>query len=266
MCILSFLPPQTPVDVDGLFNGGINNPHGHGWAIVAGDAIIEGKSLDLADALDDFARARERHRDGPALFHSRWATHGSITINNVHPFVVGGSANTVVAHNGILPVSAHPDRGDDRSDTRKFADEILPTRFRRLDRSTVQTALAQWCGMGNKLVILTVDPRYRRSSYLVNESAGHWDKATGIWHSNRDYQDCSTWRHGASFGAGDDDDRAASAGHYLFCCEVCEYGLVDSNGYCMECRSCVDCFEHVRDCMCWSRGYPALEEPGALAG
>lgn len=132
MCILSFLPPEATVDVNGLWNGGINNPHGHGWAIVETDRVVVGKSLDLAEALESFVAARERHPAGPALFHSRWATHGSVNLPNVHPFVVGGSELTVVAHNGILPTEAHPAKGDDRSDSRKFADEILPTRFRRL--------------------------------------------------------------------------------------------------------------------------------------
>ncbi|QFS94669.1 glucosamine--fructose-6-phosphate aminotransferase (plasmid) [Mycobacterium sp. THAF192] len=264
MCILSFLPAGVPADVDGLFNGGINNPHGHGWAIVDGERIVAGKSLDLADALDDFIRAREKRLDGPALFHSRWATHGSIRIDNVHPFAVGGRVTTVVAHNGILPAAAHPDDGDDRSDTRKFADEILPGRFRRLDRRTVQSALAQWCGAANKLVILTVEPRYRRNAYLVNEPGGTWDESTGIWHSNRDYQDYSQWRHCEADGIGSGPGDAATE-PYVSWCGICGYGVVDSYGYCTECRSCADCYEHVRYCMCWcGRGYrDALGDPGS---
>ncbi|OHT95533.1 hypothetical protein BKG71_22830 [Mycobacteroides chelonae] len=249
MCILSYLPPNTPADYEGLFNGGINNPDGHGWAIVAGRAIIMGKSLDVVEALDEFTAARKRYPDGPALFHSRWATHGSVRINNVHPFLVGGSHRTVVAHNGILPKAAHPETGDDRSDTRKFADEILSRRYRRLDRSGVQQALSQWCGKSNKLCILTVDRRYRHSAYLINEEAGNWDETTGIWHSNSDYLDYPKWAHTAPSVASTPvaatvpDDR----------CQLCGCGLVDRNGYCNECRSCQDCLEHVRDCMCWNR-------------
>lgn len=250
MCMLSYLPPSVAVDVDGLFNGGLHNPHGHGWAVVTDGAVLVGKSLDLADALDEFCDARERHPDGPALFHSRWATHGSMGIDNIHPFPVGGSAATVVAHNGILPKAAHPGSHDDRSDTRKFADEILSSQFRRLDRGGVQRALSRWCGLGNKLVILTVDRRYRRSAYIVNEAAGQWDQHTGIWHSNSDYESYPSWGHGAV-------SSLPSSAFTCDCCAVCGYGLVDDNGYCDECRSCQDCLEHIRYCLCWNRHYMA---------
>ena len=246
MCILSYLPPGADVDKDGLHNGGISNPHGHGWAIATADVIIAGKSLDLEQALDEFIAARKRHQAGPALFHSRWATHGSVSIANTHPFLVGGSHKTVVAHNGILPESAHPAEDDDRSATRKFADEIQPTRFRRLDRSNVTDALSQWCGTHNKLVILTADPRYQHTAYIINEAAGQWDTETGLWHSNGDYLDY----HPRLGSAG---SRLFDESGYLDVCYVCEYGLVDNNGYCDECRACQDCMEHVRYCMCWSR-------------
>lgn len=245
MCILSYLPPDTAPDVDGLWNGGISNPHGHGWAIVEPDRIVSGKSLDLAEALETFVAARERDPGGPALFHSRWATHGSMGVENVHPFVVGGSEMTVVAHNGILPAEAHPAKGDERSDTRKFADEILSTRFRRLDRVRAVDALSRWCGRGNKLVILTVDPRYRRNAYLVNEGLGRWDVETGIWHSNDDYLG-AVHRFGSEVGVG-------AAGELGGRCDVCWWGEFDGGGYCEACRSCRDCCEHVRDCLCWSR-------------
>jgi glutamine amidotransferase len=246
MCILSYLPPGTAVDEDGLFNGGISNPDGHGWAIAAGEAVIMGKSLDLVEALDKFVEARGRYLDGPALFHSRWATHGSVRVGNVHPFVVGGSHRTVVAHNGILPSAARPGVGDDRSDSRKFADEILPRRFRRLDRRNVQRALAQWCGKNNKLVILTVDRRYRRNVYVVNGAAGQWDTETGIWHSNGDYLDYPRWLHTSA-----PDWPADAVTDEL--CVLCGYGVVDRSGYCDECRSCQDCLEPARCCMCWNR-------------
>ncbi len=246
MCILSYLPPGAQVDADGLFNGGLSNPDGHGFALVSKGYIITGKFLNLDEALTRFVEARERYPEGPALFHSRWATHGGVNVGNVHPFLVGGSHRTVVAHNGILPDEAHPAKDDDRSDTRKFAEEILPQRFRRLDRPGVQQALSHWCGKFNKLVILTVDPRYRQNAYLVNEEAGLWDSYTGLWHSNSDFLDYPSWRRSAGQGA-----PLTDAG-YEDPCIWCGCPGIDGSGYCEECASCQDCGEHVRECMCWT--------------
>ena len=241
MCMASYLPSEVDVDVDGLFNGGISNPDGHGWAIADPrlGAIIMGRSLKLEEALDKFIDARRRYPSGPALFHSRWATHGSKSIANVHPFLVGGSHKTVVAHNGVLPFAAHPGKGDDRSDTRLFADEILPTRFRRLDKLSVQQQLSKWCTKSNKLVILTVDPRYQSMSYLVNQSMGEWDDKTGIWHSNGDYREpFGRWAPPSTKSARESAD-AFMRGDWD--CQFCGMGEIDRSGYCRVCSTCEEC-------------------------
>jgi predicted glutamine amidotransferase len=295
MCMLSYLPPNTAVDEKGLTNGGRNNPDGHGWAIVAdcGTKIITGKSLWIETAIRDFKAAREENMLGPALFHSRWATHGSIKLDNVHPFVVGDCELTVVGHNGVFTQpSAQPwSKADDRSDTRVFADEILPTQFKNLDKAGVQKALTQFCGTGNKLVILTVAPQYEYSAYIINEPLGQWDPETGIWHSNGDYKrayyrysrsaSSGIGMYGYGYGASgwDDDDwpiiignrktgkGTADDGNDPYddemavgddkkeggwnICDWCEEGLIDSRGFCDRCELCMDCTETVETCQCW---------------
>lgn len=258
MCILSYLPPSVAVDEDGLFNGGLSNPDGHGWAIAdaRSSTLIVGKSLDLVTALDDFKAARAEHPMAHALFHSRWATHGSVSTDNVHPFYVGGSEQTVVGHNGVLPRSAHPGKGDDRSDTRLFADDILSTRYRRLNRDRVRTALSNWIGSGNKLVILTIDPRYRRNAYLINAHLGNWDKQTGIWHSNYDYEHAPWWLYAKGKGKGSNDASTWTPSYqfpatYSDPCFYC-HGSVTGGGYCMVCGTCQDCLESIDDCFCYA--------------
>ncbi|AZS06879.1 glutamine amidotransferase domain protein [Mycobacterium phage Raela] len=253
MCILSYIPAGIEPDSDALWNGGLSNPDGHGWAIAAHDIMLVGKSLNLNEALDTFEAARKQHMDAPALFHSRWATHGAINEANCHPFYMGGSRKTVVGHNGILPGDAHPSESDPRSDTRKFADEILSTRFRRLDRQRAFYAMTQWAGRGNKLVILTVDDRYRERAYLVNEEAGIWDTETGIWHSNTDYLGTPRWMTsgkgyswpttvgGARVQLEADDPK----------CLICNWGYINTVGFCDSCGTCQDCFEWRDDCQCY---------------
>lgn len=259
MCILSFIPAGIPANddaIESLWNGGINNPDGHGYAIASPDGMVIGKSLRLDECLSDFVDAREQYPNSPALFHSRWATHGSIRTGNCHPFYVGNSNMTVLAHNGVLPKSAHPKSGDDRSDTAVMAEELMPRQWRRLDKPSVRNSLTQFCGRGNKLVILTVDPKYRKNHYLINESRGNWDKATGIWHSNWDYMYSQT--------VGTYKSAADSANVFKTCsalfddeielfdptaCELCNQ-RVNDYGICTTCGTCQDCYEYESDCLC----------------
>lgn len=257
MCILSFIPAGIGISeagIESLWNGGINNPDGHGYAIASPDGMVVGKSLRLDECLSDFIDARERYTDSPALFHSRWATHGSIRTGNCHPFYVGQSNMTVLAHNGVLPKSAHPKSGDDRSDTAIMAEELLPRQWRRLDKPSVRNSLTQYCGRGNKLVILTVDPKYRKNHYLINESRGNWDTVTGIWHSNYDYM----YVVGNSYKATADAALGINCGMFDFddsdlidptACDLCNQ-RVNDYGICTTCGTCQDCYEFEQDCLC----------------
>lgn len=248
MCILSFIPAGVPVDqtvTDALWNGGINNPDGHGYAIASPDGMIIGKSLRLDDCLSDFLDARELFPESPALFHSRWATHGSVRTGNCHPFYVGRSNMTVLAHNGVLPKSAHPKPGDDRSDTAIMAEELLPRQWRRLDKPSVRKSLTNYCGRGNKLVILTVDPKYRKNHYLINEAAGNWD--SGIWHSNFDYlYVVGSYKATADYYAMTvTDSELVDPTSCVYCRQ-----RVNDFGICTTCGTCQDCYEIEQDCLC----------------
>jgi predicted glutamine amidotransferase len=258
MCMLSLIPTNVEPDYEGLLNGGVLNPDGSGWAIAVDGKIVWGKSMDACQAIDQFSVARDRYPNGPALFHSRWATHGSKSLANVHPFFVGNSYQTVMAHNGILQCT--PTKGDDRSDSRLFADDILSTRFKRLDKRRAFTALHQFCGTYNKLGILTVDSRYQENLYIVNEKEGHWDRITKNWHSNYDYLGwtkysgsySSTATQGwtpTTIGKRRSEIQKALADSTL--CYICEFGHYTTSGYCDECGTCEECLENRLDCQCY---------------
>jgi len=185
MCLLTFLPEGVMPDPDALRRGAERNPDGHGLAIVAGDRLIVRRGMSSNTMIDKMVRLRQHHLDGPALFHSRLATHGRRTLANCHPFPVGGDRRTVLAHNGILPRQVQPGRADTRSDTRIAAEEF-PTRFGPAHLARVRHRLEQWITPFNKIVILTVDPGHPRQAYILNEHAGTWHD--GAWYSNHDYQ------------------------------------------------------------------------------
>ncbi|MFE3060514.1 class II glutamine amidotransferase [Nocardia sp. NPDC059239] len=169
-----------------LRNGARVNKDGHGFAVVTETGLLVGRGMDAEEVLDEFAVARGRYPDRPALFHSRYATHGAVSIDNCHPFRLGRDRRTVLAHNGVLPRRVRPAPYDPRSDTRIAAGTYLPHMpFGPLDSTQGRRGLESWLG-ASKLVILTVDPSFAQNAYVFNELAGIWDD--GIWYSNPGYR------------------------------------------------------------------------------
>lgn len=203
MCMLTFLPPNVLPNVDRLRNGTISNRDGHGWAIVVlgddgrGSHILTGHSMNAEAAIDAFRSTREKHPEGPALFHSRYTTGGLVNESNCHPYVVTGDPRTVLAHNGVLSgVATQQPFGDKRSDTRYFAEEFghllypgsNPGVDFNLNSKRGRRRLSRWLGSPNKFVILTTDPTFRRSHFIVNADQGIWED-DGCWYSNSGYRE-----------------------------------------------------------------------------
>ncbi|WP_043661862.1 class II glutamine amidotransferase [Nocardia thailandica] len=241
MCILTFYPPNTSPDLDALAGGALVNPDGHGWAIHAGDRILTGRGMDPLSVITEFAETRTHHPDGPALFHSRLATHGRHDTSNCHPFPLGGDERTVFAHNGILPSHVHPLDGDPRSDTRIAAEDFLPRQpFGPLDSWTGHTRMQAWLG-ADKAVILTVDPAYKQPAYLLNEHRGHW--IAGVWYSNLSFQDARYYQWPTSDL--DDDDG---------CCLQCYHYTEPDQLHCPSCGHCRACDMPFPHCRCATTG------------
>lgn len=185
MCILQYYPSHTQPVRDHLVTSCENNPHGFGWAIIVGDVIMTGHSMDAGEAIEEFIHCRAEYPQGDALFHARITTHGTTSLDNCHPFYINGRSDMVLAHNGMLPCQPKP--GDRRSDTRIFAEEVIMRDFRRLDREKVIKRLSSWVGY-SKVLILSTNPAYKQSAYLINSQMGHWSEA-GVWYSNDSYRE-----------------------------------------------------------------------------
>lgn len=277
MCMITYLEPGIDVPEEGIINGATWNDDGHGWAIAAETGVmLTGHYMDAEIALATFKLTREAYPDAYAMFHSRFATHGTVGLVNVHPFKVGKYA--VVSHNGILPVKFHPQHVDDtRSDTAILAGSFLPGRtqvsgiWTRKERRRIGNII----GIGNKLAILSVSP-YLDSprGYLINSHMGQWDN--GVWFSNGDYRNQWRARYATSHTSNDFGSKGAIGGAWMWdddgygwhpvsdkeiAAKRVQYGVcplcadsknVDrTSNICLRCDTCLDCLEPCRACTCY---------------
>lgn len=286
MCMLTYLPAGVKVPMEELSNGGTWNNDGHGWAVAAEIGnMITGHYMDKELALITFKAAREAFPDSPAMFHSRWATHGTVDTSNVHPFPVGRYA--VMGHNGILPMRVktnvreyrfQPVGKDTRSDTRILAEEYM---MKLSPRGIFSRRERRWMGAligkQNKLCILSVSPKLERPrGLLVNANSGNWHR--GAWFSNYDYEHTMAayrhyskhWDDAYAMGKGETDPKDLSThsgdgiGKSLALrddeCRWClgVGGLNDWN-VCDYCQTCQDCAQNLDNCMCSYGGKSAKD-------
>jgi len=247
MCLLAVIEPGATPKRKDLECASCNNPHGFGYAVIADGEIITGRGMSAKKIISEFLSIRKQYPNGYAMFHARYATHGVKNEENCHPFKVGGSTQTYLAHNGILDVEIHAT--DRRSDTRVFAEDTLPAMggVSALDDDNVWRILSKW-STGSKIAVLTLDPSAKENCYIINESAGHWD-ANGIWWSNTTYKE-DTWSKYLGLPA----ESSTSVMEGETECPGCGAFLYEESNpyYCEFCMTCYDCFGvYQSDCMCY---------------
>ena len=242
MCLLTFIPENEIPTKRQLENASCNNPHGFGYAMIIDGELIVNKSMNSDELIKDFISMKKKHPEAVALYHCRYSTHGTSTVDNCHPFYIGNDTLTVLAHNGILDIPTF----DNRSDTRTFAEDLYPSynNVGGIDNPAVFKAIEQWA-VGSKIIILTVNPKYKYNVYILNEKLGHWKK--NIWWSNYAYEDKQKNYYSTSYMPPVSED-------YVGMCPNCFEQLTyddTENGLCDYCSYCFYC-DSSDDCLCYS--------------
>jgi glutamine amidotransferase len=259
MCLLVVSSPNSTPRKKDLQNASCNNPHGFGYAVIAGNKIITGKGMNSKKIIKEFLEVRKKYPNSYAMYHARFATHGVKNEENCHPFKVDGSDLTYLAHNGILDVHIEPT--DKRSDTRIFAEDILPSMggITALDNPNLYGMIEKW-SVGSKIAVFTLDPNAEYDCYIINEDLGHWDNE-GNWWSNDGYKP-SVYSKYFNY-SGDGSDIGNAEDDYM--CHSCGTPVIDDGNpyHCYLCGTCFDC-SLVKDdgCMCWSPEYDRWRSDG----
>ncbi len=178
MCLLLVKPAGQSVPYQYLKNAQECNPHGSGIAFADGKTVRIEK--DAKWNAEDIAERLEYLEENPVIVHFRYATHGSNTNDNTHPFKL--PKRWAAAHNGIIDIKC---KGDE-SDTRAFLRQnVVPAinHGASLTDQRILNLIGDTIGKHNKLAFLHGSGEYG----IANEDCGHWNN--GIWYSNYTYED-----------------------------------------------------------------------------
>jgi predicted glutamine amidotransferase len=260
MCLATLTLDGATMDETSMRNAWNANPDGGGIAYFDPSGNVRAfRTLSLAKMLRGYDRLLD---DGahamPMAIHFRYATHGTNTIANVHPFRMDD--HTLAIHNGMFPIESV----DGRSDTSIFVGDVLPRLGGTwMDDPHMFGLVEAYCqnGYANKLVVLTSNPSAKFRAYIVNAGAGAWNDAKTIWNSNRSWetpskQSALSWwkRPNETWGAcsaGDDDDDNDDWRECGMCGEI-GVAYLDESGtdVCYICGSCASCQHEWDDCSC----------------
>lgn len=181
MCVIVHQPKKAYLDKERAARLWKINDHGGGYAFINPNngQINVRKSMEFDRFWRDFESDRSQFRDTDFMIHMRIATHGTINIDNVHPFRVDN--HTWMAHNGIIH-GVDEKKGEDLSDTRIFIRDVLPALPEDwLDNRYLFEMVEEWIGW-SKLMFLTTNPKLSKNVYILNEKKG--EVADGMWFSN----------------------------------------------------------------------------------
>ena len=175
MCLAIYKPAATRPDWEAYENGHYQNDDSWGFAVVVDGLLVTRCGIGK---FEEFREAFEPYSERQAIIHFRWATHGSKTEANCHPFLVAG--DLAVIHNGVISIQCNVHA--DRSDTWHFNELVLKPMHERdrnfYGRSDVVFS-QELAHKGSKFVSLRADGDFA----IWNEADGKW-ASDGHWYSN----------------------------------------------------------------------------------
>ena len=187
MCIIMSKPAgvQFP-SITALRNCWERNPHGAGYAVADGDAVYIRKGFMTWDEFIGGINF-DALIDKACVFHFRFATHGSTSPGNCHPFPAAGNlkrqkvrTDVAVAHNGII--RGVPITKKDYSDTMSYIEKrIAPYWHECKEQGRYMYSVPK-----NQNVLL--DETQSKWSFLYPNgkifNIGTGNMQGGIWYSN----------------------------------------------------------------------------------
>lgn len=140
------------------------NPDGGGF-------VTPTRFFKSMDFLEFYKALRNVPESEPCIVHVRWATHGSVKLDNCHPFYDEGT-NTYFSHNGILAIRPREDMTDSET---AFRDILVPV-IKQYGYQSQELTRAVEKIIGVSKFAMLQGNRVR--------TFGHFEKVDGILYSN----------------------------------------------------------------------------------
>lgn len=175
MCLIIHHPAGHTISRHDFADIARRNPDGFGLMTSSSGVLHTFRTIGtIADA---HAMYMEHGAGRASVLHWRFATHGTVSLDNAHPFTL--TPDIAFVHNGMLTCGT-PD--EDASDTAHLARAILAPIARdnpdALFNPEFRAVLSPLIGIGNKLAVMD---RHGRVS-IFNRASGMDHK--GRWYSN----------------------------------------------------------------------------------
>lgn len=173
MCLIIASPNGSVPKQEILDRSFQQNPDGFGLVYAVAGRLRISKGLDAEHYRATCDWLRTAHV--PYILHTRWSTHGKVSLENCHPFRV--SRGLAMAHNGVL--TKEPIKNPRLSDTWHFVQRLKSVGINcQSVTPEFMKVLGSDIGKSNKLAFLTKDGNI----FLCNEEQGTWDD--DLWYSN----------------------------------------------------------------------------------
>lgn len=183
MCLIVTVPRSVTFPQDDLLSAYYTNPHGVGVMWVENNRVRVKKNPQ-PQTFDDILATLTDVGDRQHVIHLRFATSGTKTRDNTHPFCVLNKEthgrDLYMVHNGVLSFVDRPKKS--LSDTAYFVSDYLRPMLslnpNLIYRKEFQEMLERIISSGNKLTFLDSHGKI----ITINEKAG--TKRGGCWVSN----------------------------------------------------------------------------------
>lgn len=175
MCIIIHRPAgaATRLSRDTLQRCATRNPDGFGMMWAHGGKLNTARYLPSERKTFIKRALLLQDADLPLVLHFRWATHGAVSKENTHPFIIE-KGQSALMHNGILSIPCVKGW----SDTRTFTNMIvkgLPAGWESVPHIRWMVEQAT---LGSKVAIMYADGKVT----ILHRAAGIMEG--GIWYSN----------------------------------------------------------------------------------